>query len=332
MDRIAIVNSSSFGKYFPEQLNRLKKIGPIEFFKFPSDINPKELAETLKDYNYIIASVTPFFTKEFFENHPGVKLLTRHGIGYNNVDVTSATGHNCYVTIVEGIVEQDAVAENAIAHLMNSTRQLKCAAEAAENGEWKRRAEFMGYQIRHKTAGVIGFGNIGSRVGSILKEGFKCRLLAYDPYLSDEQLKEKGAIPVSLEELLRESDIISLNAFVNDKSYHLIKHEQIQQMKDHVMIVNTARGELVDDRAIIQAVIDRKIFSYGTDVVEGEPIDSSHPLFSSPFITVTPHTSAYTYECLEGMGEKCVSDCEKVAAGEVPLNLINKELIELVNQ
>lgn len=328
MDRIAIVNSSSFGKYFPDQLARLKKIGPIEFFKFPSDVNPKELAESLKDYNYIIASVTPFFTKEFFDHHPGVKLLARHGIGYNNVDTKAATEHNCYVTIVEGIVEQDAVAENAIAHLMNSARQLKLAALAAEKGAWKRRAEFMGYQIRNKTVGVIGFGNIGSRVGSILRDGFACRLLAYDPYQSDEMLRDKGAIPVSLEQLLQESDIISLNAFINDKSYHLIKEEQIKQMKDHVMIVNTARGELVDDRALIQAVMDRKIFSYGADVVEGEPIDSNHPLFSSPYITITPHTSAYTFECLEGMGEKCVSDCEKVFAGKAPVNLVNKELIE----
>ncbi len=332
MDRIAIVNSSSFGKYFPDQLNRLKKIGPIEFFKFPSDVNPVELAETLKDYNYIIASVTPFFTKEFYEHHPGVKLLARHGIGYNNVDLNAATEHHCFVTIVEGIVEQDAVAENAIAHLMNSARQLKLAAQAAEKGEWKRRAEFMGYQIRNKTVGVIGFGNIGSRVGSILRDGFACKLLAYDPYQSDEMLREKGAIPVSLEQLLQESDIISLNAFINDKSYHLIGDEQIKLMKDHVIMMNTARGELVDDRAIIQAVIDRKIFSYGADVVEGEPIDSTHPLFSSPFITITPHTSAYTFECLEGMGEKCVSDCEKVASGNVPSNVINKEYLEQLSQ
>lgn len=332
MDRIAIVNSSSFGKYFPDQLNRLKKIGPIEFFKFPSDVNPVELAETLKDYNYIIASVTPFFTKEFYEHHPGVKLLARHGIGYNNVDLNAAAEHHCFVTIVEGIVEQDAVAENAIAHLMNSARQLKLAAQAAEKGEWKRRAEFMGYQIRNKTVGVIGFGNIGSRVGSILRDGFACKLLAYDPYQSDEMLREKGAIPVSLEQLLQESDIISLNAFINDKSYHLIGDEQIKLMKDHVIMMNTARGELVDDRAIIQAVIDRKIFSYGADVVEGEPIDSTHPLFSSPFITITPHTSAYTFECLEGMGEKCVSDCEKVASGNVPSNVINKEYLEQLSQ
>lgn len=332
MDRIAIVNSSSFGKYFPDQLNRLKKIGPIEFFKFPSDVNPVELAETLKDYNYIIASVTPFFTKEFYEHHPGVKLLARHGIGYNNVDLNAATEHHCFVTIVEGIVEQDAVAENAIAHLMNSARQLKLAAQAAEKGEWKRRAEFMGYQIRNKTVGVIGFGNIGSRVGSILRDGFACKLLAYDPYQSDEMLREKGAIPISLEQLLQESDIISLNAFINDKSYHLIGDEQIKLMKDHVIMMNTARGELVDDRAIIQAVIDRKIFSYGADVVEGEPIDSTHPLFSSPFITITPHTSAYTFECLEGMGEKCVSDCEKVASGNVPSNVINKEYLEQLSQ
>lgn len=328
MNKIAIVNSSSFGKYFPEHLIRLKALGEIGFFTFASDIDGKDLAFALKDYNLIIASVTPFFTETFFEHHPGCKLITRHGIGYNNIHIPSATKHGCYVSKVEGIVEQDAVAENAIALLMNLTRMQSPAEAACNHGNWKTRANYLGYQVRNKTVGIIGFGNIGSRVGSILKGGFNCRILAYDSLLDPEIIAEAGAEAVDLETLLNEADIISLNAFLSKENYHLLGQNEIQKMKDHVIIVNTARGELVDDHAIVAAVEQGKIFGYGADVVEGEPITQEHHLLNKQRIIVTPHISAYTYECLEGMGDKCVSDCEKVGRGEAPGHLINVELIQ----
>ena len=115
MHKIAIVNSSSFGKYFPSHIERLKSLGKVEHFTFPADIAGKDLAEALAEFDLIIASVTPFFTKEFFDHHPGCRLISRHGIGYNNIDIHSASEHKCLVTKVEGWVEQDAVAENAIA-------------------------------------------------------------------------------------------------------------------------------------------------------------------------------------------------------------------------
>lgn len=328
MNKIAIVNSSSFGKYFPDHLTRLKALGEIEFFTFPSDIEGKELALALKDYNLIIASVTPFFTEAFFVNHPGCKLITRHGIGYNNIHLPSATKHGCFVSKVEGIVEQDAVAENAIALLMNLTRMQSPAEDACNQGEWKTRANYLGYQVRNKTVGIIGYGNIGSRVGSILKGGFNCRILAFDPYQDVKTIQDAGAEVVDLSTLLKKADIISLNAFLSKENYHLLGEAEIQQMKDHVIIVNTARGELVDDHAIVNAVKQGKIFGYGADVVEGEPIIQTHHLLNQPRIIVTPHISAYTYECLEGMGDKCVSDCEKVVQGDVPGHLINIELIQ----
>ena len=252
MYKIAIVNSSSFGKYFPDHIKRLKALGDVAYFTFPKDIDGKTLAENLKEYNLIIASVTPFFTEAFFKHHPGCKLISRHGIGYNNIHLPSATQHHCFVSKVEGIVEQDAVAENAIALLMNLTRLQSPAQVAANEGRWSDRAKFLGYQVRNKTVGIIGFGNIGSRVGSILRDGFNCRVLAYDPHrdLRDEVLCEQ----VSLDVLLKESDILSLNAYLSEDSHHMIGAHEISQMKDDVIIVNTARGELVDDNAILEGI------------------------------------------------------------------------------
>lgn len=327
MNRIAIVNSNSFSQYFPSHLERIKKIGDVEFFHFSKDIEGKDLADKLKDFNYIIASVTPFFTSEFFEYHPGCKIISRHGIGYNNVDVLSATKHNCYVSIVEGIVEKDAVAENAIALLMNLSRRQTPAIQSVKQNEWHTRANYLGYQVSNKVVAVIGYGNIGSRVGAILKNGFNCKVLAYDPNISDETIKQLGAIPMSFEECIKNAEIISLNAYLSKDNYHVISKEVISMMKKNVIIINTARGELVDQDAILEGLISEKIFGYGTDVVENEPIDNTHRLLTHPNVIVTPHISAYTYECLEKMGDKCVRDCEHVFNGLMPENCINSDCI-----
>jgi lactate dehydrogenase-like 2-hydroxyacid dehydrogenase len=327
MNRIAIVNSSSFGQVFPEHLERLKQIGEVEFFHFPKNITGFELANKLNNFNIIIASVTPFFKRDFFEHHPGCQLISRHGIGYNNVDIHAATEYHTYVSIVEGIVEQDAVAENAIALLMNITRRQTPAIQSIKQSEWHTRAHYLGYQVKDKVVGVIGFGNIGSRVGSILKGGFNCRVLAYDPNISDARIVELGAIPVTFEQLITESDIISLNAYLSTENYHIISKDVISRMKKDVIIINTARGELVDNDAILDAINTKHVFGYGADVVENEPIDESHPLLTSDNVVITPHISAYTYECLKGMGEKCVSDCERVANGLKPNHLINTDCV-----
>lgn len=327
MNRIAIVNSSSFGNVFPEHLERLKQIGDVEFFRFPKDITGIELADKLKDFNYIIASVTPFFKRDFFEHHPGCRIISRHGIGYNNVDIQAATDNQTYVSIVEGIVEQDAVAENAIALLMNITRRQTPAIQSIKQNEWHTRAEYLGYQVRNKVVGIIGYGNIGSRVGSILKGGFDCNVLAYDPNITEDQLRKLGVTPVTFDRLIEESDIISLNAYLSKDNYHIISKDVISRMKKNVIIVNTARGELVDNDAILEALESNHLFGYGADVVENEPIDARHPLLTHENVVITPHISAYTYECLRGMGDKCVNDVERVAKGLKPNHLINTDCV-----
>lgn len=326
--KIAIVNSSSFGKIFEEHMERLKTLGEVTRFDLPKDIGGRELSEKLKGYSIIIASVTALYDREFFEHKDKTLLITRHGIGYNNIDVQAATEKGTFITKVDALVEREAVAENAIALLMAALRQVVPASQKVKESKWSERAKFMGYEIKGKTAGVIGLGNIGSRVGEILKYGFNAELIAYDPNLSNEEIIKRGAIPVSLEELLKSSDIISLNAFVDENSYHMLSEKEFNLMKKGVYIVNTARGALMDEKCLLKALEDGTIGGLGLDVIENEPIDEHHPLLKYDNVVVTPHTSAYTYECLKGMGDKCVGDVEKVLRGENPDNVINKELIK----
>lgn len=328
MKKIAIVNSSSFGKHFPQHLESLKALGELEFFTYEPDVESKVLIDDLKDYDYIISSVTPNFRRDFFENTPKLKIISRHGIGYNNIDVDAATDHGVYITKVDAEVEQDAVAENAIALVMALSRQIVNASRAAIDGQWARRAEFMGFQFREKIAGVIGVGNIGSRVAEIFRDGFKMRVLAYDPYLTQAQ---KDALPgvefVTLDELVENADFLSLNAYLDEISYHILDEDNISKMKSTSLVVNTARGALVDDKAVLEAIQNNQIAGYAADVVDGEPIDQNHYLLQDHRILITPHTSAYTWECLEGMGDKCVSDVVLTHENKVPTGLINKEVV-----
>ena len=309
--KIAIINSSSFGKYFPNHLERLEKIGEVKHFTFENNIPGKELAEALQDFNIVIASVRPFFNKEFFDNkRQPLLLLSRHGIGFNNVDVVAAKEHGTIVTIVPPLVERDAVAENAVTNLLALIRQTVQSQEAVKSNEWKKRASFLGINVTGKVIGIIGCGNIGSRVAEIFKHGFNARLLVVDPKVSVDWANKNNIEIVELDYLLQNADIISLNASLNETSYHILKAPQFSLMKKGVYITNTARAELIDETALLNALDNGTVAGHATDVMYVEPSYSDHPLVKHPKVLVTPHTSAYAIECLQGMGEKCVQDVE----------------------
>lgn len=326
--KIAIVNSSSFGNVFPKHLETLKKYGEVNRFDFPISIPGKELAEALKGHEIIISSVTPFFKEDFFAHKDKTILISRHGIGYNNIDVNCATQNGVAVTIVSALVEQEAVAENAASLMLSLLRCVAPAFVAVKENRWAERASFMGSELKGKTFGVIGFGNIGSRVGEIFKHGFQTRLLAYDPYIDKSKFEKSGAEAVDLDTLLRESDFISLNSKVTDETRHMLNQSAFKKMKQGVYIVNTARGELCDEDALVWALEKGKISGIAMDVIEGEPIDNNHRLLSYKNVLITPHTSAYTYECLKGMGDKVVSDVENILQGRTLVDLLNPSVFD----
>lgn len=322
-DKIAIVNSSSFGRIFTDHMDRLEKIGQVERFTVDSQIDGKELAELLQGYNYIISGVTPFFTKEFFENKDELKIIARHGIGFNNIDLDAAKDHGTYVTKVAALVERDPVAENCVTNLLSVMRKTIQANKAAKTGNWQKRANFIGNGLSFKTVGIIGIGNIGSRVSEILNYGFRAKVLAYDPNKDDLYCQSFGADKVDLDTLLEKSDVICIAASLNEKNYHMLSDTEFKKMKDGVYISNCSRGALIDEKSMVEALKSNKVAGFATDVLEVEPAIENHPYFDFENVIVTTHTSAYTYECLGGMGEKCVSDCEKVSKGQRPDGIVN---------
>ena len=312
MIKIAIVNSSSFGKVFPEHLLALQEFAETEIIKVAKEISPQEFTEVLKDYDGILASTNPDYPAEMLENLPKLKIIARHGIGFNNIDIDAAQKLGIIVTKVLGPVERNSVAEHNLALLMSAARWTPHGDKAVRNSDWKSRASFVGKEVTGKTIGIIGLGNIGSRSAEILAKGFNAKVLVNDANKTAEEINAAGYQAASLEELLKQSDFICLHCAHTPASHHLLGKEQFQQMKAEVIIVNTARGELVDDQAMLEFLNNGKIRVYATDVIEGEPIDGDHHLLQANNVIVVPHLGGYSEESLHGMGQTMVDNLHSV--------------------
>jgi phosphoglycerate dehydrogenase-like enzyme len=310
-------------------MSTLEAFADIKHITVPADIDGDALAEHLKDSDGIIASVTPKIPRTTLEKCKNLVLLVRHGIGCDNVDLEAATELGIMVSRVEGIIEKEAVAEYAISLLMAGSRKLVSGSRAVINSAWSTRAGMIGMEIKGKTIGIIGLGNIGSRSSEILAKGFGANVVASDPYIAKERFAQFGAKEVSLEELIKTSHAILFHCPLTDETKRMLGKAQFDSMQKDVVLVNTCRGELVDEDALYEALQTGKLGCYATDVVEGEPIDGNHRLTKLENTIITPHLGGYSWESLHGMGQTCVDDSVAVfqnngVAGE----LANPEVLK----
>ena len=329
--KIAVVNSSSFGQRYKEHWEALEKLGTVDRFMVDPDISGKDLAEKLAGHNVIIASVTPNFREDFFENMPGLLLISRHGIGYNSIDIAAAKKHGVKVTIVPPLVERDAVAGNALANLLAIMRMTVAAANREREGHYEDRAQFLGAEFAGKQFGVIVCGNIGSRGAEYFHLFSKDGVVLIndpEPHTPEGWWDDKPwAKRVSFDEVLEQCDCISLNASLDESDFHFINKEALAKCKDGVYFVNHARGALIVEDDMMAAVKSGKVRGYAADTMEVEPVPGDHPFLQDPVhFLITPHTSAYTDYCLHGMGDKCVSDVQNLVAGKPLVRELTSEL------
>lgn len=325
MPKIAICNVSGFGREFPEFLAELeKKVGLVQRFTFDSNISSEELANELKGFTYVILGTHPTFKKDFFELNQDVKLIARHGLGYNNIDIKAAAEHGVIVTKEANVIEQDAVAEYAVALLHAVAKNLITANNMVHNDEWKiSRERLMGFQLRGRITGIIGCGNIGRRVAEIMKYGYRNKIIVYDPYLSKEAAGKMGVELVSLENLFEQSDFISIHCNLTNDNQNMINKDILKHAKSSLILINCARGGLVDEEAIAEAIKEKRIFGYGADATKREPINMDNPLLGLDHVVLSPHVGVYNYTCTEMMNRKVMDDIYKMEAGQRPTEIIN---------
>lgn len=327
---VAIVNSTSFGRY-SDAVKELRKSYEVNVLMVPKDIDGKILAERLRGIDILVVSSSPDYTADFFENNLDVVSVVRHGIGVDNIDVNAATKSGTIVVRTPGVIEREAVAEHTIALMLSALRKVPQSYMKVREGKWAERVKFTGVELRGKTVGIIGLGNIGSRVAEILIKGFETKVLVYDPYLSEDQIRGLGGIPVDFETLLMESEIITLHCPLTDDTYHILDEDAFEKMREGTILINTGRGGLVDTNALIKALESGKLSCVALDVIEGEPIGGDHQILRFENVIITPHIAAYTFESLRGMDRHILNAINKLVKGEVPEGIVNEEVLTSKN-
>lgn len=324
MTKIAIVNTSSLAKY-PDLLSKLKSIGKVDLIKVSNDISAEELSDQLNEYEHIILGSTPALTKNVIEKCENLKHISRQGIGYDNIDTDFAKHRGIKVSNIPSVVEKEDVAEFALSLILMASKNMNVASKAVQDNEWAiNRERFFGQRLQGKTFGIIGFGNIGKTLAKKVSCAFNAKILVFDPYLSEEQVSEFNGEKVDLEVLLKKSDIISLHMPSNSETYHIINEKRLNLMKETCILINTSRGDLVDEVAVSEAVKNNIIYCYATDVVEKEPIQQDNPLLGVQNIIITPHIAVYNEDCNYDMSSVMVDNVLQVYQGLELKNWVNK--------
>jgi len=261
-------------------------------------LDKDELAGIIDQYDGLaVRSATKVTEKVLGQVNDRLKVIGRAGIGVDNIDIPTATAKGIIVMNTP-FGNSITTAEHAISMMMALARQIPAADRSTQGGKWEK-SKFMGFEVTGKTLGVIGCGNIGSIVASRAR-GLSMRVIAYDPFLSPERAGELGVEKVELDELLRRADVITLHTPLTDKTKHIINPSAFEKMKKGVRIINCARGGLVDEPALAEAIESGIVAGAALDVFETEPA-TENPLFGLPNVICTPHLGASTSEAQENV-------------------------------
>ncbi len=256
-------------------------------------------------------------TRGFMESAPLLKAVGVHGIGCDHVDLEAASELG-KVVLNTPFALSESVAEMAIALLFALSRRVVSADKAVRAGEWHRKyGDLRGIEVMGKTVGIVGLGRIGAATARRLKS-FGVKLLYNSRTRKPDLEEEIGIEYATLDSLIERSDIISLNLPYTQETHHLIDAKRIAAMKDGVYIVNTARGRIIDQTALIDALKSGKIAAAGLDVFEEEPLDPGSPLASMDNVVLTPHLAASSEEAMERMAVQVAEGVLKVLNGEAP--------------
>lgn len=264
-------------------------------------LNPgrADLRQALPGVHGIIAGISVMFDGDMLDSAPDLLVLARHGVGMDNVDLPAATERGiCVLYTPQAMIT--AVAEHAVGLMFAVAKSFKKGDLALREGKYHTRDLLGSVDLYGKTLGVVGCGRIGSRVARMCRNGLGMNVLTYDPYVSDEQIANAGASrAASLDEMLQASDVVTIHVPLNDETRHMIGRGQLSIMKSSAYLINTARGPVIDEQALIGALQAQKIAGAAMDVFEPEPPVADNPLFSLPNVIATPHSAGSSLECLQ---------------------------------
>jgi glyoxylate reductase len=275
----------------------------------------------------IVSLLTDRMDEELFARARSLRVVSNVAVGYDNVDVEAATRRGIVVTNTPGVLTE-ATADFAWALLMAAARRIPEADRYARSGQWTswQPTLLLGMDVHGQTIGLVGLGRIGTAVARRAL-GFGMRVLYHDRSRRVEAEREMGIEYRGLEELLRESDFVSIHTPLTAQTRHLIDRERLALMRPTAILINTARGPVVDEQALYQALTAGRIAAAGLDVFEIEPLPSESPLIGLDNVVLAPHIGSATHATRARMGELAAENCVAVLTGRRPPNPVNPEVL-----
>ena len=315
-----LVTATSFGNTDPSLKKTLESaVGEVIYNPFGRPLTTEELILRIKPVDGFIAGLDDI-SGAVMQAAERLKVISRYGVGVDRVDLHEAARRGIVVTNTPG-ANAVAVAELTIGLILALSRNLCEANQATHQGQWPR---VTGIGLRGKTVGLVGIGAIGKEVAMRLF-GFGCRLLATDPAIGKIDAEKMNIQLVSLDELLSQADVISLHIPATPATAKMINRQTLNRIKPGAFLINTARGELIDETALKEALDSGRLKGAALDVYSEEPPAKDHALLRHPQVIMTPHMAARTDEAMNQMGKIAMEECLTVLRGQRPVHVVNPE-------
>ncbi|MCX6656551.1 MAG: hydroxyacid dehydrogenase [Candidatus Bathyarchaeota archaeon] len=297
-----------------EKLKELRKHAKVDV---ALSVEEKQLIEKVEDVDVIITGGP--ITAAVINAAPKLKMIQTTSVGFEYIDEGAAAARGVIICNVAG-VNANSVVELDFGMILDIARRIGAHNRLMREGGWARVEVERQVEIRNSTIGIVGLGAIGSRMAQFATQGFNMKVLAYDPYITEARAQQFNARLVDLETLFRESDIVSIHVPLNDETHHMIGEKLLRLMKPTAIFVSSARGPIVDEKALIKVLQEKKISGACLDVYEAEPLPKKSPLRALDNVSLVPHIGS-TPGIMVEMRETAVWNVLRVAKGESPLNV-----------
>ncbi|MCD6444109.1 D-glycerate dehydrogenase [Candidatus Bathyarchaeota archaeon] len=315
----------------PPGLDILKEHCEVELHTEEIPPSKEEIIEKVRDKDALLCLLTDKIDSEVMDAAPDLVVISTYSVGFDHIDIEEATRRGIYVTNTPGVLT-DAVADFTWALLLSAARRVVEADRYVREGKWKVGwipTLFLGAAVYGKTLGIVGLGRIGRAVAERAK-GFNMKVLYYDIYRPPAEVEQKLGVEYRpLDELLKESDFVSLHVPLTKNTYHLIGERELRLMKKTAYLINTARGAVVDTYALAKALEEGWIAGAALDVHEKEPINMDHPILKLKNVVLAPHIASATIWTRSKMAEMAATNLIAVLKGEMPPNLVNKDVLKV---
>jgi D-3-phosphoglycerate dehydrogenase / 2-oxoglutarate reductase len=283
-----------------------------------------ELLAYLPGIDAVIAAEERYDEKTF-EAAPDLAMIARDGVGLDSIDLDAATRHGVIVNTAP--VVHESVADLTLGLIIAAVRKMRIGDAGVRSGAWNRRDRYLSPDVNGMTLGLLGFGNVGKAVAR-RAAAFDMTLLVADPYVDVAAVRDMGVEPVSFGALLSRADVISLHAPLTPETRNILNAKAIAQMKDGAFVVNTSRGGLIDEPALVEALASGKLSGAGLDVVRDEPPPADNPLFHLENVVLTPHVGSDTTGTFAKVFESAVTDILMLFSGEKPGHIVNPKAVK----